>query len=176
MLLSFSESLQLQMGRVRSTNVTSCPLWLNYCFCLSLHPLTVGGFKLWSERTSHSTADSGLAAVGGQCEVPHWQDAQSHSLTAALDERSSNKGRQAHKSVVTRERLLHETSSWSPCSERTFTIQMVLKICSSCSPPPFPGPCQRPVLAAVSQWSVESCKNCPVADQPRDTIVSIMAP
>lgn len=111
MLLSFWESLQLQMGRTRSTNVTSCPLWLNYCF--RLHPLTVGRHKLWHKRISHSTAHCGLAAVGGRCEAPRWQDAQGYSLTTAPDEQSSEKGRWAHKCVVTKEHLLHETSFWS---------------------------------------------------------------
>lgn len=51
--------------------------------------------------------------MGGRCEAPRWQDAQGYSLTTAPDEQSSEKGRRAHKCVVTKERLLHETSFWS---------------------------------------------------------------
>lgn len=138
------------MGRVKSTNVTSCPLWLNYCFCLSWRLLTVGGHKLWHNRTSHSTADGGLAAVGGQCEAPHWQDAQGHSLTTAPDEQSAGKGRRAHKCVVTKERLRHETSFCSrPAAKGPLPLGWRQKHTTPVHPPlPFTSPCHRPVSAS----------------------------
>lgn len=68
-----------------------------------------------------------------------------------------------------KDRRLHETSF---CSKRTFTIRTVSKTCNYYStppPPPFTSPCHGPIWAAVSQWSMENCRNCPVADQPGDT-------
>lgn len=159
MLLSLWESLQLQMGTAKSTNVTSCPLWFNYCFCRLCTRLQLVDTNSGVKRISPSPADYGFAAVGGQSAAPCWQDAQGHSLIAAPDQQSSQTGRQAHKCVVTK----RVSTAWnvfleSPCSKRTFTIRTVSKTRNYYSfPPPSPlftGPCHGPVglQSASEAW------------------------